>query len=111
MVKERSNGPKPDADRRCTCGICSGPVYVDEPGSRCPDCWATLRSIEQAHRSGAIETRGIPWDELRADSVRPVPMPPPVLYGLLTEDDVSELQRRRLKLGLLRLASDVALPQ
>jgi hypothetical protein len=96
-----------DPDVKGWCNYCRGPVYYDERGSVCPDCRriVALRNRVCGHllprpkrlyHRAPVEREG---DADRADAPEPA-----VLYGLLTANDVRELERRREKFGAYRRA-------
>lgn len=50
-----------DSDVRRLCQTCRGPVYMDEPGSYCPDCRSALDAMAAAHGlANAPRPKGVP---------------------------------------------------
>lgn len=72
----------------------------EDTGATCsPECERLIEQINEAHRRGKTERRTVKADaELWGHSAHnPWKADPAILYGLLTETDVAELERRRAR--------------
>lgn len=47
-----------DPDVKCGCLVCCGPVYVDEPGTTCPDCRDATETLRIIHEQDAKDAQG-----------------------------------------------------
>lgn len=46
-----------DPDVKCGCIICCGPVYIDEPGTACPDCRDATETLRRIHEQDARDSQ------------------------------------------------------